>query len=63
MCGCETILGSAGGAIVGGVLIHFSSRSNVSAIYNCAVSGLLEFWKGILGRQKDKGYGSKVTLG
>ena len=29
----ETILGSAGGAIAGGVLVHFSSRSDVSAIY------------------------------
>ena len=38
MCGCETILGSAGGAIAGGVLVHFSSRSDVSAIYDSAVA-------------------------
>ena len=37
MCGCETSLGSAGGAIAGGVLGYFSSRSDVSAIYNSAM--------------------------
>ena len=37
MCRCETNLGSAGGAIAGGVLVHFSSRSDVGVVCNCAL--------------------------
>ena len=38
MCGCEFNLAAAGRAIAGGVLGHFSSRSDISAIYNSAMS-------------------------
>ena len=37
MCGCEFNLAAAGGAIAGDVLGNFSSRSDISAIYNSAL--------------------------
>ena len=38
MCGCEFNVAGAGGTIAGAVHGHFSSRSDISAIYHSAVS-------------------------
>ena len=37
MCGCEFNVAGAGGTIAGAVHGHFSSRSDISAIYHSAV--------------------------
>ena len=37
MCGCEFNVAGAGGTIAGGVHGHFSSRSDISAIYHSAL--------------------------
>ena len=39
MCGCEFNVAGAGGTIAGAVYGHFSSRSDISAIYHSAVVG------------------------
>ena len=37
MCGCEFNVAGAGGTIAGAVHGHFSSRSDISAIYHSAM--------------------------
>ena len=37
MCGCEFNVAGAGGTIAGAVHGHFSSRSDISAIYHSAL--------------------------
>ena len=38
MCGCEFNVAGAGGTIAGAVHGHFSSRSDISAIYHSALA-------------------------
>ena len=40
MCGCEFNVAGAGGTIAGAVHGHFSSRSDISAIYHSAMRPL-----------------------
>ena len=42
MCGCEFNVAGAGGTIAGAVHGHFSSRSDISAIYHSAMRPAIE---------------------
>ena len=42
MCGCEFNVAGAGGTIAGAVHGHFSSRSDISAIYHSAMGAKLQ---------------------
>ena len=43
MCGCEFNVAGAGGTIAGAVHGHFSSRSDISAIYHSAVVVMINY--------------------
>ena len=45
MCGCEFNVAGAGGTIAGAVHGHFSSGSDISAIYHCAVVQAISFYR------------------
>ena len=42
MCGCEFNVAGAGGTIAGAVHGHFSSRSDISAIYHSALGSVMD---------------------
>ena len=53
MCGCEFNVAGAGGTIAGAVHGHFSSRSDISAIYHSEMTiVVVTAMRGILTRLK-----------